>query len=393
MDGVESWLTIILINRPFKVRLGLSGIVQAALFGIFSVTTMRALLSRSGVAIGGQPTALQAKPVGQKWRYWAASSAIVLLGLGLALHAQAQTAAADTAPAAAQSAGRYDFVQLKGSTNVPLNPKKVVVFDLATLDMLDALGVDAEIAAPTFKMPEHLKAYEAASVPKVGSLFEPNYEAIRVFSPEVIFIGRRSEARQAELAKLAPTVDMAIDENDAVNSVFANLRKLGELFGKQDKAESLIAQAQSEIEALKQITPNAGKAMLLLISGGRINSYGPGSRMGVLFDNYGVQPAQAASGDSRHGQSISFEFILQANPDWLLVLDRDSAIGREGAAAERLLDNALIKATNAGKKNQIVYLNAMNWYVLDNAGITALRQNVQQLHEVFSKTANGAAAK
>lgn len=359
---------------------------------------MRALLSRVGFATSEQtPASLPwvAKPaaacVRHAFKACAAAAVLVLLGMGVALQAQAQSTAA--AAVAVPSGDRYEFVQLKGSTSVPLNPQKVVVFDLATLDMLEALGVDAEVAVPAFKMPEHLKAYEAASVPKVGSLFEPNYEAIRAFSPEVIFIGRRSEARQAELAKLGPTVDMAIDESDAVASVFANLRKLGELFGKQQQAESLIKQAQSEIEELKAIAPNAGKAMLLLVSGGRINSYGPGSRMGVLFDSYGVQPAQAASGDARHGQSISFEFILQANPDWLLVLDRDSAIGREGAAAERLLDNALIKATNAGKQAQIVYLNATNWYVLDNAGITALRQNVRQLHQVFAKTAGGAAAK
>lgn len=360
---------------------------------------MRALFSPLHFATSGQykgvnanqQAASGARAGGHRSRALACWSAVVLLSLGMAWHAQ--STAATPAQGAAQSSDRYDFVQLKGSTSVPLNPQKVVVFDLATLDMLQALGVDASIAAPSFKMPEHLKAFEAPSVPKVGSLFEPNYEAIRVFSPDVIFIGRRSEARQAELSKLAPTVDMAIDENDAVQSVFNNLRKLGELFGKQEQAQSLIAQAQAEIEALKQITPDAGKAMLLLISGGRINSYGPGSRMGVLFDTYGVQPAQASSGDARHGQSISFEFILQSNPDWLLVLDRDSAIGREGAAAERLLDNALIKATNAGKKSQIVYLNAMNWYVLDNAGITALRQNVQQLHEVFSKAAASTPAK
>lgn len=316
---------------------------------------------------------------------------MAVLSLGMALQAQAQSNPAADAQSAASAAQTYDFVHIKGSTKLPLLPQKVAVFDLATLDMLQALGVDAAIATPSFKMPEHLKAYEAQGMPKIGSLFEPDYEAIKVFSPEVIFIGRRSEARQAELAKLAPTVDMAIDESDAVESVFGNLRKLGELFGKQEQAQTLISQAQAEIEALKAITPDAGKAMLLLVSGGRINSYGPGSRMGVLFDTYGVQAAQASSGDARHGQSISFEFILQANPDWLLVFDRDSAIGREGAAAARLLDNSLIKATNAGKKSQIVYLNATNWYVLDNAGITALRQNVRQLHEVFSKASAPAA--
>ncbi|RMW98839.1 siderophore ABC transporter substrate-binding protein [Allofranklinella schreckenbergeri] len=297
----------------------------------------------------------------------------------------ANPAQPEAAQAAAPSSDTITFRHAKGEATLPRQPQRAVVFDLATLDMLAALGVDAVAGVPAFKMPGHLQSYGQAPYAKVGSLFEPDYEAIRALDPQVIFVGRRTEARIPELSKLAPTVDMAIDESQPVPSIYANLRQLGALFGKQAQAEQLIAQAEAEIAALRQVAPGAGKAMLLLISGGRINSYGPGSRMGMVFDTFGLQSAQASGGQERHGQSISFEYILQANPDWLLVLDRDAAIGREGAAAQRLLDNALIKATNAGKKGQIAYLDATNWYVLDGAGITALRQNVKQLHDLFTQ--------
>ncbi|KKW67410.1 hypothetical protein AAV94_11290 [Lampropedia cohaerens] len=302
----------------------------------------------------------------------------------------ALAAALAAAPASAQPASQVIFeTSLGKQVAVPAAPARVVVFDLATLDMLQALGVDAVVGVPAFRMPEHLKAFESDSVAKVGSLFEPDYEAIRALNPQVIFIGRRSQAREAELAKLAPTVDMAIDESHAVDSIFANLRALGRLFDREDRAERLIAEAQAEIEALRAIAPRAGTAMVLLVSGGRINTYGPGSRMGMIFDVFGVQPAMRTGLENvhgRHGQSISFEYILQANPDWLLVLDRDGAIGREGEAARQLLDNALVKATTAGRKGQIVFLDGMNWYALDGAGITALRENVRQLHEVFARS-------
>ena len=45
---------------------------------------------------------------------------------------------------------------------------------------------------------------------------------------------------------------------------------------------------------------------------------------------------------SNHGQAISFEFIAQTDPDWLFVIDRDAAIGREGTSAQRMLDLSLI---------------------------------------------------
>ncbi|RRD66803.1 siderophore ABC transporter substrate-binding protein [Comamonadaceae bacterium OH2310_COT-174] len=314
---------------------------------------------------------------------WAARALALLMGLALA-----------AGPAAVEggAAVSMEFAHAQGSVRLNKPPARVVVFDLATLDMLQALGVEAAVVGvPAFKMPQFLSAFEGDARTKVGSLFEPNYEAIRALQPDAIFVGRRAQARYAQLSLLAPTLDMAIDEADAVQSIFSNLRKLGQLFGREQRAEELIAQAEQEIAALRALAPSAGKAMLLLVSGGRINSYGPDSRMGMLFTAFGVQPAQARGGQERHGQSISFEYILQANPDWLLVLDRDAAIGREGAAAQRLLDNALIKATNAGKRGQIAYLDAMNWYVLDGAGITALRQNVRQLQQVLGAAKNQAA--
>ena len=86
-----------------------------------------------------------------------------------------------------------------------------------------------------------------------------------------------------------------------------------------------------------------------------------------------------------HGQAISFEFILKTNPDWLFVLDRDAAIGREGASASKLLDNPLVNATKAAKKKQIVYLNSANWYLLGNASPGSLHDDVTQLINAFSQ--------
>ena len=88
---------------------------------------------------------------------------------------------------------------------------------------------------------------------------------------------------------------------------------------------------------------------------------------------------------SKHGQAVSFEYLLKANPDWLLVLDRDAAIGKEGDAAKRLLDNKLVHATKAWRNQQVVYLNAANWYTLSNSGPTALKENLKQLSDAFSQ--------
>uniref|UniRef100_UPI0035CFD836 ABC transporter substrate-binding protein n=1 Tax=Bartonella sp. AP88HLJMH TaxID=3243505 RepID=UPI0035CFD836 len=87
----------------------------------------------------------------------------------------------------------------------------------------------------------------------------------------------------------------------------------------------------------------------------------------------------------KHGQLISPEFIFETNPDWLLVIDRDAAIGREGQSAAQLLDNDLVKRTTAGKQNQIIYLDSWSWYGV-SGGLTGLNETAQQLNQAFTKS-------
>jgi iron complex transport system substrate-binding protein len=65
----------------------------------------------------------------------------------------------------------------RGSVEVPYQPEAVVTFDIATLDTLDAIGAgDAVVGIPDIALPDYLSDY--ADLPKVGSLFEPDFEAV-----------------------------------------------------------------------------------------------------------------------------------------------------------------------------------------------------------------------
>jgi iron complex transport system substrate-binding protein len=269
-----------------------------------------------------------------------------------------------------------------GKTTIEGEPKKTVVFDLASLDTMHALGVEAS-AVPEAKYINQLAAYAKKSVPKVGSLFEPNYEAINALSPDLIIVGGRSAPKYADLSKLAPTIDMTVNAKDLLGSVKRNTLTLAEIFNKQDKATEQLARLDQSIAALRQKAGNAGSGLIILTTGGKVSAYGPGSRFGILHDAFGIPAAAPDLSTSNHGQAVSFEFIHKTDPQWLFVIDRDGAIGREGVAASKLLDNELIRKTTAWKKKQIVYLNAMDWYLLGSAGLTAMQQNVDQLSKAL----------
>jgi iron complex transport system substrate-binding protein len=271
----------------------------------------------------------------------------------------------------------------KGEVTLAEKPAKVFVFDMASLDTLTALGVDVA-GVPGGKKPSYLSKYEGEGVEKIGTLFEPDYEAINAGEPDLIIVGGRSSAKYEDLAKIAPTIDLTVDATRFHENAKQNVRVLAEIFDKKDEAEALIAKFDESNAALKQKAANAGKGVLVLTTGGKMSTYGLGSRFGMLFSEYGVQVADENIKVGRHGQPVSFEYILEKNPDWLFVIDRDAAIGREGQSAREFLDNEVVGQTKAWKSGHVVYLDATSWYLV-GGGMTAMQKTVDQLTEAFDK--------
>ncbi|KGD87887.1 iron ABC transporter substrate-binding protein [Achromobacter sp. RTa] len=284
---------------------------------------------------------------------------------------------AATAVAAAQAT--VPVKHARGETAVPAKPAKTVVMDLAVLDTLHALGVEVTGVPSVAKLPPQLEQYADKRYLKVGTMFEPNYEVIHAAAPQVIFVAGRSAPKYDELAKLAPTVDLTVNAKDLVGSVTRNTETLAAIYGKQDAAKQKLDALRASISDLNAKAAGAGTALIVLTTGGKMSAYGPGSRFGVIHDAFGVKPATTGLSVSNHGQAISFEFIAQTDPDWLFVIDRDAAIGREGVSAQRMLDNELVRQTKAWKNKHVVYLNGYNWYLMGSAGLTAMQQNVDEI--------------
>src|SRR6185312_15406414 len=96
---------------------------------------------------------------------------------------------------------------------------------------------------------------------------------------------------------------------------------------------------------------------------GNLGVYGPGSHVAWIYDALDIPSVFDAVDDSDHGgDAISFEYLLETNPDWLFVVDRDAGVGGEGAA-RALLDNELIHETSFWQNDHIVYLDPAAAYV------------------------------
>lgn len=285
------------------------------------------------------------------------------------------------APATALAQERLAVDHAQGTTALSSPPERVIVFDLGALDTLDALGVPVA-GVPSGPKPPALAGYEEHET--VGTLFEPDLEAVNRLGPDLIVVGARSAPSYAALSQLAPTVDLSVDPEDFLPSAMETIRTLGLIFGKEAAAEARLAALRDDVAALREAAAGAGTGLVVMTTGGRMSAYGPESRFGAIHGAFGVPPAAPELAGGPHGQAVSFEFIAQANPDWLFVIDRDAAIGRQGEASAQLLDNAVVGATTAWKKGQVVQLNAGDWY-LAGGGLGALERSVAALREAFAR--------
>ena len=252
----------------------------------------------------------------------------------------------------------------QGTTeNVPVNPETVFVFDLGVLDSMNALGLEAD-GVPDAEFPESLSKYAGADYTKIGSMKEPDFEAIAAGDPDLIIISGRTAAAYPELSEIAPTVDLSVDQAQPMESFTEQATTLGRIFGQEDAVAGKLTEIDEKIEATKAKAADAGKGLIVLTSGGETTAYGAGSRFGLIHDVLGVPTAADVKSDGAHGESVSFEFIKETNPDLLFVVDRDAAVGTEGAAASAVLDNELVASTNAAKNGKVVSLDPAAWYLV-----------------------------
>ncbi|HBU41596.1 MAG TPA: iron ABC transporter substrate-binding protein, partial [Microbacterium sp.] len=83
---------------------------------------------------------------------------------------------------------------------------------------------------------------------------------------------------------------------------------------------------------------------------------------------------------SPHGDTVTNEFLLTANPDWIIAFDRGAAVG-DGSTAAETLDNELVARTTAAQEGHIVYLPASELYIVIN-GLTAMQNVLTEIADV-----------
>lgn len=289
-------------------------------------------------------------------------AALLLAGM-TALSACAQSAAVASQPFTPMTVQH----QL-GKTLLSQQPQRVAALDMNEVDFLDQLGVPV-IGMPKDFIPHFLAKYQnAPRVQDLGSIVQPNVERVHAARPDLILITSLQAGQYKELSQIAPTIQFDVDYRNSatrhIEVIKDHLLTLGQLFGKQDLARAKAAELDAKVQQARQATRDRPeKALIVLHNNGAFSSFGPQSRYGFVFSALGVKPAGPAADTGLHGQPVSSEFIQQADPDIIYVVDRTAVMERRAALDADRLGNPLLRQTKAWKNGRVVFVDAQAWYV------------------------------
>ena len=308
-------------------------------------------------------------------------AALLAVGaLGLAACGSPEAESTEEANSNGGEAATVEVTDMAGDTHsVPAEPQSVIATDNRLFRTLAEWDVELS-AAPVDLMAqdmEVLKKYtENEDILNMGNHREPNMEMVTAAEPDLVINGQRFSQHGEDIAAAAedgvPVVNTDIDtESGAIDQEFRDqITLVGEVFGKQNEAETIIADFDEALERAKEAYDPEVTVTGLITSGGDINYSAPttGRAIGPLYDILELTPALGNDGSTDHqGDDISVEAIASANPEFLIVMDRDAAVGdgTSSGAKELIEESEALQDVPAVANDNIYYMPA-DFYVAED---------------------------
>ena len=266
---------------------------------------------------------------------------------------------------------------------VPYDPQRIAILDMAALDIVDALGVGDRIVGSANVTIEYMTDYNPddsnGAITNLGTVKTADLEKVAACEPDVIFIGGRLSSVYADLEAIAPVVYLAVDyEKGVVESTRENAKTIASMFGKEADVDAMFEGFQTRIDALSAVL--SGKDILLcMYNSNAMSLMDTESQLNILAAELGGNNLGETVGEvekATHGEEASWETIINLNPEYMFVLDRSTATGAadEGVlGAREVIENDLIKELDVYKEGRIVYFieHANVWYT-STGGVQAL---------------------
>ncbi len=228
-----------------------------------------------------------------------------------------------------------------GVAEIPANPQRVVVLDGPILDAAMSVGVipvGATTGIADAPWPSYL-GEGTAEIVNVGTIEEPNLEAIVALAPDLI-LGSvvRNEAIYPQLAEIAPTV---------ISDTLARDWREGFLFfadalNRADLADEVVATYEERLAGVQDALGDAlaeTTVSVIRVLGPEIRSYNINSFSGTILGDIGLPRPEVQQAPEDSWTAISLEDIGTIDGTALFVTlwgEEDSIEGLESLVANPL---------------------------------------------------------
>jgi iron complex transport system substrate-binding protein len=271
----------------------------------------------------------------------------------------AACAACSSSPASpASSAGGGGFpvtvTTAAGTVHLTSRPDAIVSLSPTATEMLYAIGAGKQVKAV-----DSLSDYPAGAPVTKLSAYQPNAEAVAGLKPDLVIISNDLNGITAKLKALSiPVLDLPAAAN--VSGVYTEFTELGDATGHVSQARTEDAKLRADIGAILAAAPKHSPQLTYYYELGANPYYSvtDSTFVGSMLSMLGMKSiADVATGAAAAGgyPELSPEFILKANPDYILLSDTGSNGGQDAAAVAARPGWSQLTAV---KDNHIITLNA-----------------------------------
>lgn len=270
--------------------------------------------------------------------------------------ASVSSAGAGTAQAGSAAAGfPVTVTTAGGKTQLTTRPDAIVSLSPTATEMLYAIGAGSQVKAVDVN-----SNYPATAPITKLSGFQPNAEAIAGYKPDLVIISNDVAGITAKLTALSIPV-LSLPASADLSDVYREFTELGAATGHVAQAKSENRKLAAAVASVVAAEPKRAKPLTYFyeLSANPYYSVTDSTFVGSVLSLLGMKSiADAAAGAAAAGgyPELSAEYILKANPDYILLADTGSANGGQDAAT--VIARSGWSVLTAVKDKHVVMLNA-----------------------------------
>jgi iron complex transport system substrate-binding protein len=204
-----------------------------------------------------------------------------------------------------------------GKVTLDAMPTRIVSMSPTATEMLFAIGAGGQVVAA-----DSYSNFPSDAPTTKLSAYEPNAEAIANYEPDLVIYATDPGDLESSLDKLKIPA-LAEPAAATLDDVYAQMEQLGDATGHADEAAAQVTALKQKIQSVVDQVGDAGKGMTYYYElDDTYYSVTSDTFVGAVLADLGLKNiADQAKGAGSGYPQLSAEYIVEANPDLILLAD------------------------------------------------------------------------